>query len=143
VDVTGFHELSGVRILSRDRMVAVTDRGHFVDARLLFDEEGRLSGLADARLIPVVDEQGATLSNSEADGEGLDVLASGDRFGEFRASSPDRAVPKRRQPFGSRATAQWPICRSTEDGGPDAVTRPPDPTPISSAARTARYGCAP
>jgi hypothetical protein len=128
VDATGIHELSDVRILSGDRIVAVTDRGHFVEARLLFDEAGRLSGLADARLIPLVDEQGAALSETEADGEGLDVLPSGDRLVSFEHhhriwlyrgdGSPLRAAP--------RPEADLPV-----NGGMEALTLYPAAGPDS------------
>src|SRR5687768_10525660 len=43
-------ELSDLRIVSGDRLIAVSDHGTFFEARLLFDETGRLAGVADTRI---------------------------------------------------------------------------------------------
>ena len=74
-DSTGVHELSDLRIVSGDRLVAVSDAGYFFEARLLFDETARLSGLADARVTSLVSERGQPLTGLEADAEGFDDIA--------------------------------------------------------------------
>jgi len=76
-------ELSDLRIISADRLVAVSDRGRFFEARLLFDRTGRLSGLADPRVVPLLDEDGSPLRAAKADAEGLDVLPDGARLVSF------------------------------------------------------------
>ena len=86
-------ELSDLRIVSGDHLVAVSDAGDhlvavsdagkFFEARLLFNETGRLSGLADARLIPFLDERGGVLQGPQADAEGVDILPTGDRLVSF------------------------------------------------------------
>ena len=78
-----FFELSDLRIVSGDRLIAVSDHGNFFEARLLFDETDRLSGLADARVIPLVGERGEVLTSADADAEGLDLLPDGDRLVTF------------------------------------------------------------
>jgi hypothetical protein len=110
-DSTGAHELSDLRIVSGDRLVAVSDAGYFFEARLLFDETAQLSGLADARVTPLVSERGQPLTGVEADAEGFDILPSGDRLVSFERShrillyagdnSPPRAMPGPNADFAS------------------------------------------
>ena len=100
---TGIHELSDLRIVSGDRLVAVSDSGYFFEARLLFDETAQLSGLTDARLTPLVSERGQPLTGLEADAEGFDLLPTGDRLVSFERNhriwlyaaddSPPRPTP--------------------------------------------------
>ena len=108
-DVTGIHELSDLRIVSGDRLVAVSDRGHLFEARLLLDETAELVGLSDARLVPLVSEQGEPLTGLEADAEGLDILPTGERLVSFEQhhriwlypvdDSPPRRTPSPDGPF--------------------------------------------
>src|SRR5262245_38216708 len=80
---SGVHELSDLRIVSGDRLVAVSDGGYVFEARLLFDANAQLSGLADARVTSLVSERGQPLTGLEADAEGFDVLPTGDRLVSF------------------------------------------------------------
>ena len=80
---SGVHELSDLRIVSGDRLVAVSDAGYLFEARLLFDATAQLSGLADARVTSLVSERGQPLTGLEADAEGIDVLPTGDRLVSF------------------------------------------------------------
>lgn len=80
---TAIFELSDLRVLSGNRLVAVSDDGNFFEARLVLDEAGRLTGLTDARLSPLLDTQGRELGDELADAEGLDVLPNGDRLVSF------------------------------------------------------------
>jgi hypothetical protein len=116
---TGVHELSDLRIVSGDHLVAVSDGGHFFEARLLFDKTARLSGLADARLTPLVNERGEPLTGLEADAEAFDVLPTGDRLVSFERNhriwlyatdgSPPRPTP-------------MPNARFPDNGGMEALT---------------------
>jgi hypothetical protein len=83
VDSETILELSDLRILAGDRIVAVSDSGYFFEARLLFDGTAQLSGLADARVIPLVGERGEPLTETDADAEGVDLLPDGDRLVSF------------------------------------------------------------
>ena len=108
-DSTGIHELSDLRIVSGDRLVAVSDRGYVFEARLLFDDTAQLIGLADARVIPLISERGEPLTGLEADAEGLDILPTGDRLVSFEKhdriwlypadGSPPRPTPSPDEPF--------------------------------------------
>jgi hypothetical protein len=102
-DSTGVHELSDLRIVSGDRLVAVSDAGYFFEARLLFDQTAELSGLTDARVTSLVNERGQPLTGLEADAEGFDVMPTGDRLVSFERNhriwlyaaddSPPRPTP--------------------------------------------------
>jgi len=102
-DSPGGHELSDVRIVSGDRLVAVSDAGYLFEARLLFDNTARLSGLVNARVSSLVNEQGQPLAGLEADAEGFDILPNGDRLVSFERNpriwryaadeSPPRPMP--------------------------------------------------
>ncbi len=83
VDSATIFELSDLRIVSGDHMLAVSDRGKFFEARLLFDEMEQLSGLVDARMIPLIGERGELLTGTTADAEGLELLPDGDRLVSF------------------------------------------------------------
>jgi hypothetical protein len=121
-DSTGVHELSDLRIVSGDRLVAVSDAGYFFEARLLFDETAQLSGLADARVTALVSERGQPLTGLEADAEGFDILPTGDRLVSFERNhriwlyaaddSPPRPAPSPDADFaangGIEALAVYP-----------------------------------
>ena len=79
-------ELSDLRVVSGDHLVAISDDGSFFEARLLFDQQRRLSGVANARRIPLRNEQGHVLDSNEADAEGLEVLPDGDRLVSFEGT---------------------------------------------------------
>jgi hypothetical protein len=79
-------ELSDLRIVSGDRLVAVSDTGYFFEARMLFDGTNRLSGLADARMTPLLGERGEPLIGRDADAEGLDLLPDGGRLVSFEGN---------------------------------------------------------
>jgi hypothetical protein len=83
---TAIFELSDLRVLSGNRVLAVSDDGSFFEARLVLDQAGRLLGLTDARLTPLLDGQGRKPSADEADAEGIDVLPDGDRLVSFEGN---------------------------------------------------------
>lgn len=122
VGSTTLLELSDLRIVSGDRLVAVSDHGNFFEARLLFDGMDRLSGLADTRVIPLVDERGRALDGGDADAEGLEVLPDGGRLVSFEGAhriwlypadgSAPRPMPQPDRPFpaneGMEAITRYP-----------------------------------
>ena len=79
-----FREISDIVVTGHDRMIAVGDAGIFFSARLVFDAEQRLTGIADTRVAPLVGEDGKPLTGqSRIDAEGLALLANGDRLVSF------------------------------------------------------------
>jgi len=68
-----FGGLSGLAVSTDgDRLVTVTDAGHWFEARLVYDTDGTLTGLADPAMSTLNDESGRPLtSKSESDAESL------------------------------------------------------------------------
>jgi hypothetical protein len=92
-------ELSDLRV-SGDSLVAISDQGLFFEARVQFDEMNRLTGLTDARMIPLIGESGKPLGPKDTDAEGLDVLPDGSRLVSFEGNDrillypPDGGPPR-------------------------------------------------
>ena len=70
-------ELSDLRIMPGDLLIAISDRGYLFEARLRFDQQRRLVGLADPEVMPLLDEQGQPLSGAAGDAEALAILPQG------------------------------------------------------------------
>ena len=78
------HGLSDLAVLPDNRLVAVTDEGDMVEARIVLDARGRLSNVVDGRLSHLVDLDGKHLRGKRrSDAEGLAVLPNGDRLVSF------------------------------------------------------------
>jgi hypothetical protein len=118
-DSAAVHELSDVRIVSGDRLVAVSDAGYFFEARLLFDKTAQLSGLADAHVTSLLGEAGQTLAGLEADAEGFDIFPTGDRLVSFERNhriwlyAADQSPPR----LTASPDAEFPT-----NGGLEALT---------------------
>ena len=81
-----FGGLSGLSIgADGTSLIAVTDRGHWLSARLLRDRAGRLRGLAEARLVRMRNADGRPVStaNRTHDAEALARMANGDLLVAF------------------------------------------------------------
>jgi hypothetical protein len=79
-----FHGLSDLEVLRSDRLVAVSDDGDVVEARLVFDAMQRLVGVADVRIGALLGEDGRPLrEKADADAEGLAILPNGARLVSF------------------------------------------------------------
>jgi hypothetical protein len=110
-DTDELHGLSDLEVAGTDRLIAVGDFGALLEARLIFDADGRLAGLADARMARLRDEDGTLPSDkTDVDAEGLALLPGGDRLVSFerrhrillypagggaprRVPAPDEAFP--------------------------------------------------
>jgi hypothetical protein len=84
-DTSRLHGLSDLKLLGGGRILAVSDEGDLLEAKLVLDAAGAPAGLADAKLTPLTDLSGKSISGHklEADAEGLAVLANGDRLVSF------------------------------------------------------------
>ena len=83
-DTDQLHGLSDLEVIGTDRLMAVTDYGALLEARLVFDAAERLVGLTDARLTPLRDDDGTLPTDkTDVDAEGLALLADGDRLVSF------------------------------------------------------------
>lgn len=100
------HGLSDLRVSSDRHLVAIGDQGVLLEATLDLDASGRLRGLREAELSPLLDVKGRPLLNKQqADAEGLAIMPDGDRLISFernhriwlysaRGDRPPRDVPK-------------------------------------------------
>jgi hypothetical protein len=99
------HSLSDLDVLSDGRLFAVTDQGELFEARIVTDTTGRLSGLSDGRLRPLIDQDGRPLQGKvRTDAEGLAMMPNGDWLVSFErdhriwlypaGDGPPRPAPK-------------------------------------------------
>ena len=73
-----FGGLSGLAIdAGNGRLLAVTDHGHWVAARLVLDGDGAPIGIAEGEIAPIRDHGGRLLSGSWGDAEDIVRLADG------------------------------------------------------------------
>jgi hypothetical protein len=82
-DTRRLHGLSDLKVWPDGRLLAVGDEGDVLEARLALDTDGRLTGVSEARLYPLLGANGRPLRGSgknEADSEGVAELADGDRL---------------------------------------------------------------
>ncbi len=121
------HELSDLVVTDNDHIVAVGDEGVRFDARITFDENGQLVGIADANIARLIGENGRPLMTG-VDAEGLALLPSGDFLVSFerrpriwlypKTGAPPRAVPSPRASF--RANEGMEALTADPDAGADA-----------------------
>lgn len=80
-----FGGLSGLRVSADgERFLAVSDRGHLLRGRLLYDERGDLARVEDVTIAPLVDAAAAALLGARGnDAEALEVLPNGDLLVAF------------------------------------------------------------
>jgi hypothetical protein len=79
-----FGGLSDLDVLDDGRLLSVTDEGQLLQARLVLDASGRLSGLTDVTLAPLGGADGRPLRDKfQADSEGLALLPGGDWLVSF------------------------------------------------------------
>lgn len=82
--VPRFGGLSDLKVEADGRLLSVTDEGQVVEARLVLDVNGRLTGLRDVRIAPLTGTDGRPLTDkATADSEGIAVLPNGDRLVSF------------------------------------------------------------
>lgn len=121
-----FGGLSGL-FISPDgqRMVAITDRGSRVTARLRYDGDGRLAGLTDGRLGPLRDPLGRPLRGLRADAEALTFLPDGSALVAFERDHRIYRYPAAKSPLSSRPTL-WTVpvglAGAPANGGIEALT---------------------
>jgi hypothetical protein len=87
------HGVSDLKVWPDGRLLAVTDGGDLMEARLQLDAAGRLVGLTDLRLTPLPDSEGQPANargKAAADAEGVAEFAYGDRLVSFEVD--DRIV---------------------------------------------------
>ena len=105
-----FGGLSGL-LVSADgaELLAVSDRGRWLAANLRYDAEGRLNGIADARMARLRDLDGDALSKKKRhrDAESLADLADGSILVSFERKHRIWHYTSKEEPLSGRPTA-WP-----------------------------------
>ena len=82
-DTSRLHGLSDLKVWPDGRLLSVSDEGDVFEGRLMLDGAGRLTGVSDGRLWPLLGEDGQPLAargKRESDSEGIAELADGDRL---------------------------------------------------------------
>jgi hypothetical protein len=70
--------LSDLHVSNDGRMVAITDKGKWVTARLQHNSQGRLAGLTEGQILPILTTKGKKLKGKKkSDAEGLTPVADG------------------------------------------------------------------
>lgn len=95
-------------------LLALSDQAHWLSARILYDERGRLSGLADGNIAPLLDLKGKTItSKSMGDAEGMTVTGDDPLKGDVYVSF-ERFHRIWRYDFGADGMAAHPSQIATE-----------------------------
>jgi hypothetical protein len=128
-DTARLHGLSDLKITKDGALLAESDEGDLLRARIALDAKGRLVGVTDARMTVLDGVDGKPLqSKQEADSEGVALLANGDMLVSFEEHDrilvyPAKGGPPREAPspdvkfpfnLGMEALAAYP------KAGPDA-----------------------
>jgi hypothetical protein len=100
-----FGGLSGIEVLDENRVLAISDNGDWFEARLVLDETGTLTGVADVRTAFMRDENAQRFPNKEAgDSEDLAQLPDGRFAVSFEQTQSIRIYDLNRDgPFGAAA----------------------------------------
>ncbi|MGE0740177.1 MAG: esterase-like activity of phytase family protein [Hyphomonadaceae bacterium] len=98
-----FGGLSGLEIIEDNRLIAISDDGHWFEGRLSLDENGALIGVADMRVALMRGEDGEPFANKRAgDSEGLAQLPDGRFAVSFEQTQTLRIYDLNRDgPFGA------------------------------------------
>lgn len=125
-DDAAFGGWSGMEVLEDGRVIAVSDAGSWLSARLQFNDEGVLVGLTETRMALMRDEHGAPFENKEAaDAEDLAQLPDGRFAVSFEQSQSIRIYDLNRDgPFGAASAGPPPEGTSqlASNAGLEALT---------------------
>jgi hypothetical protein len=121
------HGLSDLEVSGADRLIAIGDFGSLFEARLLFDSDGRLTGMTDGRLAPLLGPDGNPVPDkTEGDAEGMALLPSGDRLVSFERLHRVWLYPA---DGGPPRSAPTPDVRLPDNAGLEAVAADPEAGP--------------
>ncbi|MGD9966279.1 MAG: esterase-like activity of phytase family protein [Hyphomonadaceae bacterium] len=98
-----FVGLSALEVLENNRIIAISDEADWIEAQLVLDASGRLTGFTDVRSAWMRGEDGRPFTNkTEGDSEGLAQLADGRFAVSFERSQLIRIYDLNRDgPFGA------------------------------------------
>jgi hypothetical protein len=122
-ETTRLHGLSDLEVFPDGRLIAVSDEGDLLRARVVLDERGTLTGIGEAQLTKLVGVNGLPLEAKEdGDAEGLAVLPNGDLLVSF-----ERRHRIWRYPAGGGrpVEAPFPLVTLPENAGIEALFADP------------------
>jgi len=120
------HGLSDIKVWPDGRVLAIGDQSDLLEARIVLDASGRLTGLTGATLISLKDPAGVDLfagGYREYDSEGVAQLANGDLLVSFEQHDRILLFPKA---GGLPRRAPQPDARFTDNKGMEALAGAPD-----------------
>lgn len=120
-----FGGLSGMALTpSGDRLIAVSDRGYWLTARIVEDEKHRLVGLDNAEFGPMLDDLGQPLEGEWRDAESIELGAAGSIFVSFERQHRVWRYDVRGSLFDSRPVeldAPKALRQAPKNGGIEAL----------------------
>jgi hypothetical protein len=120
------HGLSDIEIRDGE-LIAVSDLGALFRGRLLFDDAGALSGLSDAQVAPLLNEDGTPVEGKgDGDAEGLAVLNDGSILVSFERR---HRIWRYLSGAGRPASVPWPGVDLPSNGGMEALGADPESGP--------------
>ncbi|MEW5686677.1 MAG: esterase-like activity of phytase family protein [Pseudomonadota bacterium] len=128
-DTSRLHGFSDLKIFPDGRFIAVGDQADLLEGRIVLGVDGRLTGVADATLIALKDENGQDLyagGQREYDSEGVARLGNGALV--ISMEQNDRVLAYAR-PDGVPRRAPAPDIKYTFNKGMEALAAAPDVAP--------------
>jgi hypothetical protein len=108
------------------KLLAISDRGFWFDAGIIYDANGQLLSLADARLGNLIGPNGRQVSGVAADAEGLAVGPDGSYYISFERRHRIWQYPAAEPPFSLPPRTVLPPARlrtAPSNGGIEALLR--------------------
>ncbi len=126
-DTARLHGLSDMEIFADGKLVAISDEGDLLTARLISDSKGRPTGLTGASLTVLAGPDGKPLQGKlEADAEGMALLPNGEMLVSFERNNRILLYPAR---GGAPRIAPSPAASCPANGGREARSAIPGAGP--------------
>ena len=122
-DTARLHGLSDMEISADGKLIAISDEGDLLSARLISDSKGAPTGLAGATLTVLTGPDGNPLQGKlEADAEGMALLPNGDMLLSFERNNRILLYPAG---GGAPRIAPSPAASFPANGGMEALSAIP------------------
>lgn len=122
-DTARLHGLSDMEISTDGKLIAISDEGDLLSARLISDTHGRPTGLDQATLRVLTGPDGKPLQGKlEADAEGMARLPNGDLLVSFEHNNRILLYPAK---GGAPRIAPSPTASFPDNGGMEALAATP------------------
>jgi hypothetical protein len=132
-----FGAFSSIRFRDREHFLGVFDTGYFIEGRITRDGMGRLSGVADVRLAPLLDPSGeVSRSKYMVDAESLAIDGSRAYVGfeqRHRVVAYDRLSDLRHAHASQPLPLPFNVRGLSSNGGIEALLFSPPASPLAGA----------